>query len=88
MKQYLQLLLERDFREISMPKYVNFLINNYDEDQLIGLLYNGANISKDIVLYYYEHVGFRCMNINYNLIGHKPVCRLIEKTLNNKLLIS
>jgi hypothetical protein len=88
MKKYLQLLLERDYREMTMPTYIKTLINNYDDDQLMYLLYEGVNISVDIKLYYYEHVGFRCMNINSNTIGHKPVCRLIEKTLNNKLLLS
>lgn len=84
-KEFLELLLERDYKEPSMVKTIKFLLENYDDDQLGYLLHSGLKISNDIILFYYDGQGFRCINENSNIIGNKPVCSVIERTLNNKL---
>jgi len=84
-KEYLQILLERDYREPTMVKTIKELLENYDDDQLGYMLHSGLKISNDITLYYFDGQGFRCTNENIHIIGHKPVCQVIEKTLNNKL---
>jgi len=84
-KEYLQILLERDYREPTMPKTIKTLLETFDDDQLGYMLHTGLKISDDITLYYFEGQGFRCSNENAHIIGHKPVCNVIEKTLNNKL---
>jgi hypothetical protein len=85
-KEYLELLLERDYHEPSMTKTVKMLLETYDDNQLGYMLHNGLKISNDINLYYFEGQGFRCNNDNSHIIGNKPVCQVIQKTLNNKLL--
>jgi hypothetical protein len=84
-KEYLQLLLERDYREPNMTLTVKSLLENFNDEQLGYMLHNGLNISNNIILYYFEGQGFRCSNNNAHIIGHKPVCNIIEKTLNNRL---
>lgn len=84
-KEYLEILLERDYREPNMVFTIKSLLENYDDDQLGYMLNNGLKISNDITLFYYDGQGFRCTNENIQIIGHKPVCGVIERTLNKKL---
>jgi len=88
MKEYLKLLLERDLYENTLPVVVRNLINNFDNNQLCYMLQNGLKISNDIVLYYYNGIGFRCSNENAHIIGNKPICGVIERMLNDKLVKS
>lgn len=87
-KEYLSVLLERDYFEPTMPLTIKNILENFDDDQINYLLSTGLKISNDLTLYYQNGVGFRCMNENINIIGRKPVCNIIAKTLNNKLLKS
>lgn len=84
-KEYLEILLERDYREPNMVFTIKSLLENYDDDQLGYMLNNGLKISNDITLFYYDGQGFRCTNENTQIIGHKPVCGVIERALNKKL---
>lgn len=84
-KDYLKILLERDYKEPNMIFTIKLLLEKYDNVQLLYMLNSGLKISNDIVLFYYNGQGFRCTNENSNIIGHKPVCVVIEKTLNKKL---
>jgi hypothetical protein len=84
MKEYLNILLERNYNEPTLPPIIKYLVENYDNDQLLYLLNNGIKISQDLILYYYPGSGFRCMNENSHIIGNKPICGVIERTLNNK----
>ena len=85
MKEYLEILLERDYREPNMTLTIKSLLENYDDDQLGYMLQNGLKISNDMTLFYYDGQGFRCTNENTHIIGHKPVCGVIERTLNKRL---
>jgi len=88
MKEYLETLLERDYMEPTMPPMIRKIVESYDEDQLYYLLSIGLKISSDLKLYFQRGVGFRCVNENSNIIGNKPICGVIERTLNNKLIKS
>jgi len=88
MKEYLEFLMERDYKEPTMPFTIKKLLENYDEKQLSYMLQSGLEIGENLTLYYYEGQGFRCTNNNSHLIGHKPVCGVIERTLNKKLITS
>ena len=84
-KEYLELLLERDYREPNMVFTIKSLLEQYDDYQLGYMLHSGLKISNDMTLFFYEGQGFRCTNDNTHIVGHKPVCNVIERTLNNKL---
>lgn len=85
MKKYLASLLDRDYREPSLKNQINHLLEKYEDEQLVFMIHSGLYISDDIVLYFHENVGFRCINLNYSIIGRKPVCNIIEKKLNKML---
>lgn len=84
-KEYLELLLERDYREPNMLFTIKTLLEKFDDEQLGYMLHSGLMISNDITLFYYEGQGFRCTNANTHIVGHKPICGVIERTLNKKL---
>lgn len=85
-KEYLNTLLERNYNEPTLPKIIKHITECFDDEQILYMLENGIKISNDIILYYKNGIGFRCMNENSHLIGNKPVCGVIERTLNKKLL--
>jgi len=87
-KEYLISLLERNLYEPTLPPIIKNLTENFDEMQLMYMLQNGLKISEDLVLYYYNGQGFRCINENAHIIGNKPICGVIERQLNNKLIKS
>lgn len=88
MRQYLKILLERDYNEPSMIKKIKEILENFDNQQIDYMLLNGMKISNDLILYYFIGQGFRCTNENKHIIGNKPICQIIEKVLNNELLKS
>lgn len=85
-RKCLNLLVEKDYKEQSLKPKVLYLLDNFNNDQLLHLLKNGLKISEDIILYYINGMGFRCMNENTRIIGNKPICNIIEKNLNEYLL--
>ncbi len=85
-KECLNILLERDLKEPTLPTVIRSLVENFDSDQLYYMLQNGLKISSDLTLFYYHGQGFRCMNENAHIIGTKPICGVIERSLNKKLL--
>ena len=87
-KEYLQTLLERNLNEPTLPPIIKYLTETFEDEQLLYMLQNGLKISDDLTLYYYNGAGFRCMNENANIVGNKPICGVIERTLNNKLIKS
>lgn len=87
-KEYLNTLLERDLKEPTLPPIIRKLVEDFNNDQLYYMLQNGLKISNDLILYYYDTQGFRCVNENAHDIGNKPICGIIERTLNNKLIKS
>ena len=83
-KECINYLIEQEYN----VQYLNYSLKRMmeiDEDQLSHCLINGINIYEDIVLYKYPDSSFRCMNINFNTTGRKPICNTIEKKLNEKL---
>lgn len=87
-KECLNALLERDFKEPTLPPMIKNIMENFDNDQIFYMLQNGMKISKDLTLFYYQGQGFRCMNDNAQIIGNKPICGVIERSLNKKILKS
>lgn len=83
-KECLNILLENNYNEMAMKPVVQNLLENFDDDQLYYLLMNGVKISNDLTLYFQIGMGFRCFNDNSHFIGNKPICGVIERTLNNK----
>lgn len=88
MREYLNILLERNYNEPTLKPTIMYLLENYNSNQLSYLLNTGIKISQDLILYYYPGSGFRCINENSQIIGNKPICNIIERALNNKLIKS
>ena len=82
-------LLELKERNLEIPflnKNINYLLETFDDDQLLYLLQNGVKLDNEhIILQYFYGAGFRCFNENYEYVGRKPICNLIEKKLNESL---
>jgi hypothetical protein len=85
MKEYLKLLLKRDYKEPNMKIIIESLLTQFNNEQINYMLSNGLKISNNIILYYYNGQGFRCINENEYIMGKNPVCSIIEKTLNDKM---
>ena len=66
------------------------LTDNLNEDQLrVLLMTHGLKIDNHIMrLYFYENVGFRCINEKEELYGKIPLCNNIEKYMNQLYLES
>jgi len=81
-KEKLEKLIEKNLdREVSNS--IIYMKENYDEDSLLFLLSNaGFKINDNLVLRYYNGVGFRCQDLNENLYGKSPLCQNIERFLN------
>jgi hypothetical protein len=66
----------------------NYLIENLDEHQLEYTLNNSVYLNKErtIILFFNAGIGFRCNNLNRNLVGRLPICNQLEKILNKKYI--
>ena len=71
--------------DVNINKTIDLLIENYDENQLrVILQYQGIKIDNNLIrLYFYDNVGFRCMNEKDNIYGKLPICKNIEKYMND-----
>jgi len=81
-KEKLQKLIDRDLDK-KVSDSITYMNNNYDEESLEFLLSNsGFKINENIVLRYYQGVGFNCQDVNENIYGKSPLCQNIERFLN------
>ena len=87
-KETLNTLIENDFREPKIIPIIKNIIENFDNEQILYMLQNGIEITDELVLFFYEGQGFRCMNNNAHIIGVKPICGVIERRLNNNMIKS
>ena len=84
-KECLNILIENNYGEMTLKPTIERLLEGFDDQQLYYLLsQNGLKISNDLTLYFYNGVGFRCFNENARIVGNKPICGVIERSLNNK----
>jgi len=82
-KECLQHLKEQDFDTELNRGITNIM--QIDEMYLPTLLSEGIRLTDELLLYYYNGYGFKCINTNQAYIGRKPICNIIEKKLNEKL---
>jgi hypothetical protein len=85
-KNSLNELLNRDDIGLNPKKLkiLEYYLYSLDEHQLdSSLSFNGIQL-EEIKIYYYNNVGFRCININENRVGKLPICKLIENILNTE----
>ena len=81
-KEKLQKLFEKGLDK-EVNRNIIYMKENYDDDSLRFLLSNsGFKINDDIILRYYEGVGFKCQDINERIYGKSPLCQNIERFLN------
>lgn len=63
---------------------IDILVNRFDESQIRILSNQGLKIDNNIIrLYFIDNVGFRCMNEKDNIYGKLPICKNIERFMNN-----
>lgn len=76
--------------DININRTINMLVENYDEGQIRVLSqYQGLKIDNNLIrLFFMENVGFRCLNEKDNIVGRLPICRNIEKFMNDLYLES
>jgi len=76
--------------DININRTINMLVENYDEGQIrILSQYQGLKIDNNLIrLFFMENVGFRCLNEKDNIVGRLPICRNIEKFMNDLYLES
>jgi hypothetical protein len=69
---------------------ISIIVEKFDEQQIRSLSqYQGLKIDNKIIrLYFYENCGFRCMNEKDHIYGKLPICRNIEKFMNELYLES
>jgi hypothetical protein len=88
LKETLNILIENDFKEPKIIPNIRKIVENFDDSQIFYMLQNGIKITDELVLFFYEGQGFRCMNNNAHIIGVKPICGVIERRLNNNMIKS
>ena len=81
-KEKLQKLFEKGL-DRDVNKNIIYMKENYDDQSLLFLLSNtGFKINDDIILRYYEGIGFKCQDVNERMYGKSPLCQNIERFLN------
>lgn len=87
-KKCLMYLRDKEISIQYMNRNINYLTETFDDDQLMHLLMTGVKIdNQHMMIQYIPGNGWKCFNEDYNYVGRKPVCNLIEKTLNESLMI-
>ena len=88
-KESLIKLQEKNY-DININKTIDLLIEKFDEDQIRILSeHHGLKIDNNIIrLFFIENVGFRCLNEKDNIYGKLPICKNIEKYMNELYLNS
>ena len=74
--------------DVNITKTINIITENLEEDQIrVISQYQGLKIDNDIIrLHFIENVGFRCYNERDNVVGKLPICKNIEKYMNQLYL--
>lgn len=68
----------------NINKTIDILVDRFDENQIRILSNQGLKIDNNIIrLYFIDNVGFRCMNEKDNIYGKLPICKNIERFMNN-----
>jgi len=82
-KESLNKLKDKKYDKI-ISKNIDYL-NNYDEYQLLLLAKSeGLKLNNLIRVNFIDNVGFNCYNIQQERYGRLPLCRNIEKFLNEQ----
>ena len=83
-KECLNEVLSPDFEIGDMRKgRIKYYNETFDEFQLNHILSNNGLVANDIYIFYYEGVGFRCLN-DEKKTGRLPICNIIQNRLNKK----
>ena len=78
-------LLNRDIGFNSKKlKLLQSYIYDINEEQLYFAISDYGIMLEEFKITYLPNVGFRCINVNENRVGKLPLCKLIEKILNNE----
>ena len=86
-KEILNILVEKNYNILGLKNRMTEVLNYYTEEQLFYMLKDGLNINgNEFELYYVEGIGFRCHNTDKHINGNKPVCNIIEKNLNERII--
>jgi hypothetical protein len=82
-KESLNKLKDKNYDK-NINNTIDILISNLDENQIRAISqYQGLKIDNNIIkLFFIENVGFRCLNEMNNVYGKLPICRNIEKYMN------
>jgi len=69
---------------------IDKLVESYDEDQIrLMSHYQGLKIDNNVIrLFFIQGAGFRCMNEKDDIIGKLPLCKNIERYMNQLYLDS
>ena len=88
-KESLIKLSEKNYDK-NINNTIKFIIERYDEDQIRLMSgFQGLKIDNNLIrLYFFQNIGFRCMNEKDNIVGKLPICRNIEKNMNTLYLES
>jgi hypothetical protein len=88
-KDSLLKLQEKNY-DINITNTINMLVEKFDENQIrILSQYQGLKIDNNLIrLFFIENVGFRCLNDKDNIYGKMPICKNIEKYMNDLYLES
>lgn len=76
--------------DVKINNTIKMLVENYDEGQIRVLAeYQGLKIDGALInLFFIENVGFRCFNDRTDIYGKMPICKNVEKFMNNIYLES
>jgi hypothetical protein len=82
-KESLNKLKDKNYDK-NINNTIDILIKNLDENQIrVISQYQGLKIDNNIIkLFFIENVGFRCLNDMNNIYGKLPICKNIEKYMN------
>ena len=83
-KESLNKLKDKNYDK-NINNTINILIENLDEDQIRMISqYQGLKIDNNIIkLFFIENIGFRCLNEKDYIYGKLPICKNIEKYMND-----
>lgn len=86
-----QCLRELTTRHLAIPflvQTITDLTTRLDNDQLLHRLQEGICLDQNqLWVQYIPGTGWRCQNLDFAYVGRKPICRVVEKTLNESLLV-
>ena len=83
-------LLKLQEKNYILNSTIDMLVEKFDESQIrILSQYQGLKIDNNLIrLFFIENVGFRCLNDKDDIYGKMPICKNIEKYMNELYLES